>query len=265
MPAPHREAAALLDRVDALVAGRDQQLDDRVEARLGAELELDHRRPPADRRDPLHQRVGRDRHQPALGQRVQRQRALAHQVRGRLEAAAVCGAARRQVGDRGVRAGTAPPTRPARGRPRRRRPPPPGRAGRSCSRERHSAATSSGSIGGETRARSTPPAAIRANEATSSLSSRYGRASSAPAARRRSRVVGRAGRCDPRPSLMVVWRASSSEVHRCAVATSPRSSPWCCRCCCPPSPGPPPRLAPRSRTGMTRRSTRSSWSRSASR
>ena len=93
--AANRELAALLDGVGALVAGLGQRVGELVERPLLPQAELDRPRPRRRRREPLDERVSRHGHEAAGGERVERPRPLADQVRGRLEAGAVRGAARR--------------------------------------------------------------------------------------------------------------------------------------------------------------------------
>ena len=93
-----RELAALLDGVGALVAGLGQRTGELVERPLLPQAKLDRPRPRRRRREPLDERVRRHGHEAPGGERVERPRPLADQVRGRLEAGAVRGAARRHEG-----------------------------------------------------------------------------------------------------------------------------------------------------------------------
>ena len=91
--AAHRELAALLHRVDALVSSVGQLAGQLVEGPVLAEAKLDRARPHRLGREPLDERVRRDRDEASGGERVERPRPLTRQVRGRIEAGAVRGAA----------------------------------------------------------------------------------------------------------------------------------------------------------------------------
>ena len=96
--AADRELAALLDGVGALVSGARQLAGQLVERPVLAEAELDRARPDGGRREALDEGVGRDGNQAARGERVERPRPLSGEMRRRVEAGAVGGAARRHEG-----------------------------------------------------------------------------------------------------------------------------------------------------------------------
>ena len=98
-PAAERELAALLDAVDALVAGEREVLGERVDARLVADLEAQRLGPGRRRRHPLGERGRRGDDEPAAGEHVERAVALADEVRRRREARLPADAAARQQAD----------------------------------------------------------------------------------------------------------------------------------------------------------------------
>ena len=93
------EMSALLDLVDALVAGARELLGARVDARLGAETDLDSLRPGSRRGRALGERERRREDEPAGGEDVERPRPLPHEVRRRLEPGFPADAAAREQPD----------------------------------------------------------------------------------------------------------------------------------------------------------------------
>ncbi len=98
-PAAHCELPALLDPLDALVAGRRQLLDQRVEPGLVAANDSKRRGPERDRRQALRHRCGRCADEPASLEHLERPRSLADEMRRRLEPGAEVDAARREERD----------------------------------------------------------------------------------------------------------------------------------------------------------------------
>ena len=98
-PAADGEVAALLDAVDPLVAGERQQLGERLEPGRLAGREPDRRRPGLGRRQRLRDRGRRGADEPARREHVERPRALADEMRRRLEPGAPVHAAARQQRD----------------------------------------------------------------------------------------------------------------------------------------------------------------------
>ena len=92
------ELAALVDPVDALVAGARKGPGEAVEAGLLADHEPHRLRPRRPRRHPLGERRRRGADEPAGGEDVERTGALADEVRRRLEARRVRDAAAREQG-----------------------------------------------------------------------------------------------------------------------------------------------------------------------
>ena len=86
-------------RVDAHVAGGDERLDEVVAVERVAACDRDRLGPRVERGHALGERLGRDRDEPAVVQQVEAARALADEVRRRVESRAVGDAARGQVAD----------------------------------------------------------------------------------------------------------------------------------------------------------------------
>ena len=159
-PAAHRELAALLRAVDALVAGERELLGEPAHTGLGADLEPDRGRSSIRRGHALRERGGRGADEPSGGEDLERARTLADEMRRRLEAGAPANAAAGQQRD------ALGPEEPARRLGRVARvgilgqqadePAPVARVAESCS---WSAASSSGSTGSDTRARAGSAAA----------------------------------------------------------------------------------------------------------
>ena len=114
--AAHRQLAAVADALDARVARRHERGDGLVAHELAAALDVQGRGPALARRDALDQRGRRDRHQPAGLEQPEPARALADEVRRRLEPRAVGDAARRARSRPRPPARTRPPRRPPRAR-----------------------------------------------------------------------------------------------------------------------------------------------------
>ena len=97
--AAHRELAAVVDALDALVAGERELLGEAFDADLEAGRELERLGPRRRRRQQLGDGVRRRAHEPAAGENGQRARPLADEVRRRLEPGLPADAARRHVAD----------------------------------------------------------------------------------------------------------------------------------------------------------------------
>ena len=97
--AAHGELAALLDAVDPLVAGERELLGERVEPGRVAGRERDRLGPSLGRRHRLGERRGRGADEPSGGEDVERPRALADEMRRRLEPRAPVHAAAREQRD----------------------------------------------------------------------------------------------------------------------------------------------------------------------
>ena len=97
--AAHGQLAAIADALDARVAGRNERGDGVVAHELSPALDVQRRRAPLGRRHALDQRSRGDSHQTAGAQQPEAARALADEVRRRLEARAVRDAARRHESD----------------------------------------------------------------------------------------------------------------------------------------------------------------------
>ena len=93
------ELPAVVDAVDAVVAGERKQLRERFDADLEPGSELDRRRPRARRRERLRERAGRRAHEPAALEERQRSRSFSDEVRRRLETGLPRHAAARQEAD----------------------------------------------------------------------------------------------------------------------------------------------------------------------
>ena len=97
--AANRELAAVVDPLDALVAGERELLRELLEAELDAGSEHDRRRALLGGRHPLRERRRRGEHEPPCGEDVERPRTLADEVRRRLEPRLPSHAAARQQRD----------------------------------------------------------------------------------------------------------------------------------------------------------------------
>ena len=97
--AAHGDLAALLDPLDALVAGERERLDELVEPGAARLREHDDVGPIRLRRNPLRERARGDADEPAAREDVERARALADEVRGRLETGSGVHAAAREERD----------------------------------------------------------------------------------------------------------------------------------------------------------------------
>ena len=97
--AANGEVAALLGAVDPLVPGQRQQLGKRLEPGRLAGREPDRRRPRLGRRQRLRDRGGRGTDEPAGSEHLERPRALADEMRRRLEPGAPVHAAAREQRD----------------------------------------------------------------------------------------------------------------------------------------------------------------------
>ncbi len=95
-PAAHRDLPALLRAVRACVAGERELLHEGVEVDLVSHRDADRVGTVRGRREPLRESPGRRAHEAALGEHRKRAGALAHEVRGRVEAGADRDAAARQ-------------------------------------------------------------------------------------------------------------------------------------------------------------------------
>ena len=100
--AAHRELAAVVDALDALVARERERLRQPVDAGLEARPQLDRLRARLGRRQPLGERSRRRADEPAAREHVERPRPLADEVRRRREPRLPGDAAARQQPDRVV-------------------------------------------------------------------------------------------------------------------------------------------------------------------
>ncbi len=98
--AAHRELAAVVDAVDALVARERERLRQPVDAGLEARPQLDRLRARPGRRQPLGQRSRRGTDEPAAREHVERPRPFADEVRRRRESRLPGDAAARQQANR---------------------------------------------------------------------------------------------------------------------------------------------------------------------
>ena len=98
-PAAHGEVSALLDALDALVAGERQVLDESVDPRLVARRDPERRRTLRRGRDAFRQRHRGRADETSGSEHLERPQALADEMRRRLEAGAVADAAAREEAD----------------------------------------------------------------------------------------------------------------------------------------------------------------------
>ena len=98
-PAAHGELAAVVGAIDPRVAGEREVFRERVESRLVARGDPDRLRPVVPRRHPLGKRRGGGADETAACEDIERTRALAHEVRRRLESGVPADAAAREQRD----------------------------------------------------------------------------------------------------------------------------------------------------------------------
>ncbi len=97
--AAHRELAAVVDALDALVAGDRERFREPLDADLASRAELERLRSRARRRQRLRERAGRRADEPAGGEDAERAGPLADEMRRRLEPGLPADAAARQEPD----------------------------------------------------------------------------------------------------------------------------------------------------------------------
>ncbi len=120
-PAAHGDLAALLDAVDAGVAGEHELLGELLHPRLVADCEPDRLGARLDRRQPVREAERRRADETACGVDLERAEPLAHEMRGRLEIGLSRGRRATRAARRSRPRGTSRPPRRRPGRRRRRR------------------------------------------------------------------------------------------------------------------------------------------------